>query len=125
MVLLTGLLLIDELSAFACMMHESAHAYLQIVMERGTDFKPTRMKGADESSFDEEEVMCFVEMQVNNKIYISPIADQGSTPGWDWPFYFPVEGVPAGTGCSNSIRFVAYNFLAREQPQVRPSTHLL
>jgi hypothetical protein len=92
---------------------------VQVLLERGTDLKPTSLKGADESTFDKEEVMCFVEMFVNNKIYISPIADQGSTPAWDWPFYFPVDGVPSGAGCTNSIRFVAYNFLARDQPQVR------
>ena len=91
----------------------------QLVLERATDLKPTRRKGADEEIHDTEEVMCFVELYVNGKAYISPVAEQGSAPEWQWPFYFPVEGEPAGEGCDVAARFTVYNFLAKEQPQVR------
>lgn len=90
------------------------------MLEHATDLKPTRLKSADEDIHDTEECMCFVELRVNGKAYVSPIAEQGSTPEWQWPFYFPVEGEPAGEGCDVAARFTVYNFLAKDQPQVRP-----
>ena len=87
-------------------------------MQRCTDVKPTCDKGSPDATKDTEEVMLFLELQGLHKAMVSPVATQGSAPEFDWAFYMPLESVPSTDG-KVSVRFIARNFLAKKQPQVR------
>jgi hypothetical protein len=94
---------------------------MQITVQRVTDVKPVVEKGSPESQYDAEEVMVFLELQSCGRTYVSPVAQQGSAPEFDWSFYVPVEALPTQEGAC-SARFIVRNFMARKQPSVRCAT---
>ena len=96
-------------------------APVQIVVQRATDVKPTTGKGSPTAARETEEVMCFLELQGLHKAMVSPVAAQGSAPEFDWAFYVPLDTAPTTEGAV-SVRFIARNFLAKKQTQVRPRT---